>query len=80
MCVCVFMLCFSELRVYKILNNNKKFKNELGLNLTKRKLTGKKLGAIGPPGIPSFGGNCPIGLGAGPAFCIYVNNQFVQKK
>lgn len=31
-------------------------------------LTGKKFGAIGPPGIPSFGGNCPIGLGAGPAF------------
>lgn len=35
----------------------------------KGKLTGKKLGPIGPPGIPSFGGNCPIGLGAGPAFC-----------
>lgn len=33
-------------------------------------LTGKKPeGAIGPPGMPSFGGNCPSGLGAGPALC-----------
>lgn len=31
-------------------------------------LTGKKFGAIGPPGIPSFGGNWPNGLGAGPEF------------
>lgn len=31
----------------------------------KKKLTGKKpAGAIGPPGIPSFGGICPNGLGA----------------
>jgi hypothetical protein len=27
-------------------------------------LTGKNPGAIGPPGIPSFGGSCPKGLGA----------------
>lgn len=34
------------------------------------RLTGKKPeGAIGPPGMPSFGGNCPSGLGAGPALC-----------
>lgn len=33
-----------------------------------RTLTGKKPGAIGPPGIPSFGGNWLNGLGAGPAF------------
>lgn len=38
------------------------------------KLTGKKFGAIGPPGIPSFGGSWPIGLGAGPAF--YLNERF----
>lgn len=32
-------------------------------------LTGKKpVGPIGPPGIPSLGGNCASGLGAGPAF------------
>lgn len=29
----------------------------------------KPAGAIGPPGMPSFGGNCPSGLGAGPALC-----------
>lgn len=34
-----------------------------------KKLTGKKAGGIGPPGIPSLGGICPIGEGAGPAFC-----------
>lgn len=33
-------------------------------------LTGKKPGPIGPPGIPSFGGIWPKGLGAGPAFYI----------
>lgn len=33
------------------------------------KLTGKKPGGIGPPGMPSLGGICPSGLGAGPAFC-----------
>lgn len=33
-------------------------------------LTGKKLDPIGPPGpMPSFGGICPNGLGAGPALC-----------
>lgn len=31
-------------------------------------LTGKNPGPMGPPGIPSFGGICPSGLGAGPAF------------
>lgn len=40
----------------------------------KQKLTGKNAGGIGPPGIPSLGGICPIGEGAGPAFC---NNVFV---
>lgn len=33
--------------------------------------TGKKFCAIpGPPGMPSFGGIWPSGLGAGPAFCV----------
>lgn len=33
-------------------------------------LTGKKFDPIGPPGpMPSFGGICPSGLGAGPALC-----------
>lgn len=31
-------------------------------------ITGKKAGAIGPPGKPSFAGNWPRGLGAGPEF------------
>ena len=31
-------------------------------------LTGKNAGPIGPPGIPSFAGNWPNGLGAGPEF------------
>lgn len=31
-------------------------------------LTGKNPGGRGPPGIPSFGGICPNGLGAGPVF------------
>ena len=35
------------------------------------KLTPKKPGGIGPPGMPSFGGICPSGDGAGPAFCEY---------
>lgn len=35
----------------------------------KKILTGKKAGGIGPPGIPSLGGICPMGEGAGPAFC-----------
>ena len=33
------------------------------------RLTEKKPGGIGPPGMPSFGGICPSGEGAGPAFC-----------
>lgn len=34
------------------------------------RLTGKKFCPIpGPPGMPSFGGIWPSGLGAGPAFC-----------
>lgn len=32
------------------------------------KLTPKKPGGIGPPGGISFGGICPRGEGAGPAF------------
>lgn len=32
------------------------------------KLTEKNPGGIGPPGMPSFGGICPSGDGAGPAF------------
>lgn len=44
----------------------------------KKILTGKKLGPIGPPGIPSFGGNCPIGLGAGPAFCCWEQIQIAR--
>mgnify|MGYP007063918329 CR=1 FL=1 len=35
---------------------------------TKLVLTGKNPGGMGPPGRPSFGGICPNGLGAGPAF------------
>lgn len=37
--------------------------------LNEWKLTGKKAGGMGPPGIPSFGGIWLIGDGAGPAFC-----------
>lgn len=37
-------------------------------------LTGKNPGGIGPPGIPSFGGICPSGDGAGPAFWNYFKN------
>lgn len=33
-------------------------------------LTGKNPGGMGPPGpMPSLGGICPMGDGAGPAFC-----------
>lgn len=41
----------------------------------RRRLTGKKPGGIGPPGppgMPSFGGICPIGLGA---FGFYVGSS-----
>lgn len=37
------------------------------------KLTVKNPGGIGPPGgMPSFGGICPSGEGAGPVFCKYI--------
>lgn len=49
-------------------------KKHFSVNLAKKNsefgsLTGKKPGGNGPPGIPSFGGICPKGLGAGPVFC-----------
>lgn len=42
-----------------------------------RVLTGKNPGPMGPPGIPSFGGICPSGLGAGPAFYKRVSHQYL---